>query len=45
MVGEYFGGEGLTAEAVSADNYHSDYAIIKGGIVRDAWDHHTKKVL
>ena len=45
MVGEYFGGEGLTAEAVSADNYHSDYAIIKGGIVRDAWDPHTKKVL
>jgi len=45
FIGEYFGGEHLTAETVAADNHSSDYAIIKGGIVRDAWDPHSKRVI
>ena len=39
MVGEYFGGEHLTAEDVYDPQYFKDYAIEFGNIIRDAWNH------
>ena len=45
MVGEYFGGEHLTAEDVYDPQYFKDYAIEFGNIIRDAWNHTLKRLI
>jgi hypothetical protein len=44
-VGEYYGGEHLTATDIYKDSHDSDYAIQFQNIVRDAWDPIHRKVL
>ena len=44
-IGEYYGGEHLTAIDIYKDSHDSDYAIQVKHIVRDAWDPHQRKVL
>jgi hypothetical protein len=43
-VGEYKGGTTLTEDRVYAPGRNRDYAIIHGGLLRDAWDHIRKRV-
>ena len=43
-VGEYKGGTTLTEDKVHAPGRNRDYAIIHGGLLRDAWDHIRKRV-
>ena len=45
IIGEYYGGEHLTAHQIYAPGYHSNYAIQFGTLIRDAWSTSLRKVL